>query len=492
MRLNIIPLAGAGNLTLFPLKRQPMTLHTASESAALLDGIRAFIEPAYVRTDPDSGLNYGRDWTRFYTPNPLAVVLPGSVEQVQQLVRYANDHRLPLVPSGGRTGLSGAAVACRGEIVVSLERLNRILDFDLTDRSVTCQAGVITEVVQNFAREQGLSYPVDFASRGSSQIGGNIATNAGGIKVVRYGLTRDWVTGLKAVTGRGDLLDLNRGLIKNASGYDLRHLFIGSEGTLGIIVEATLKLTRPLRAPNVMVLGVPDLNGIMAIYGLFRGKLELSAFEFFSELALRHVLKKGLHRPFDTETPYYVLTEFENPEGLHTDEALTLFEHCAEQGWLADGVISQSENQAKELWRLREDISESISEHQPYKNDIAVRISRVPALLAEIDELLTQEYPDFEVLWYGHIGDGNLHINILKPADMESAAFAQQCGTVSEHLFAALQRYGGSISAEHGVGLTKKPYLHYTRDETEIGYLRAIKQVFDPNGIMNPGKIFDE
>ena len=468
-----------------------MTTHTASETAALVDAIRAFIEPAHVRADPDSCLNYGRDWTRLYAPNPLAVVLPGSVEQAQRLVRFANEYRLALVPSGGRTGLSGAAVACRGELVVSLERMNRILEFDPVDRSVTCQAGVITEVLQNFARERGLYYPVDFASRGSSQIGGNIATNAGGIKVVRYGLTRDWVTGLKVVTGRGDLLDLNRGLIKNASGYDLRHLFVGSEGTLGLIVEATLKLTRPLREPSVMVLGVPDLNGIMAIYQLLRGKLELSAFEFFSELALRHILQKGLHRPFDTETPYYVLTEFENPEGSHTDAALALFEHCAEQGWLVDGVISQSETQAKELWRLREDISESIAEHQPYKNDIAVRISRVPALLAEIDDLLAREYPDFEVLWYGHIGDGNLHINILKPAGMESAAFATQCGAVSEHLFAVLQRHGGSISAEHGVGLTKKPYLHYTRDETEIGYLRAIKQVFDPNGIMNPGKVFD-
>ena len=491
MGLNIIPLAGAGNLTFLPLKRQPMTLHPPSESAALLDGIRAFIEPAHVRTDPDSALTYGRDWTRLHTPNPLAVVLPGRIEQVQQLVRYANEHRLPLVPSGGRTGLSGAAVACQGEIVVSLERLNRILDFDPVDRSVTCQAGVVTEVVQNFARDHGLYYPVDFASRGSSQIGGNIATNAGGIKVIRYGLTRDWVTGLKVVTGRGDLLDLNRGLIKNATGYDLRHLFIGSEGTLGLIVEATLKLARPLREPSVLVLGVPDLNGIMAIYDLFRRKLELTAFEFFSELALRHVLNKGLHRPFDSETPYYVLIEFENPASLHTDEALALFEQCAEQGWLADGVISQSEAQAKELWRLREDISESIAEHQPYKNDIAVRIARVPALLAEMDELLQREYPDFEVLWYGHIGDGNLHINILKPADRESAAFAKQCGTVSEHLFEALQRYGGSISAEHGVGLTKKPYLHYTRDEAEISYLRAIKQVFDPQGIMNPGKIFD-
>ncbi len=468
-----------------------MTLHTPSESIALLDGIRAFIEPVHVRTDPDSRLNYGRDWTRLHAPNPLAVVLPGSVEQVQQLVCYANAHRLPLVPSGGRTGLSGAAVACQGEIVVSLERLNQILDFDPVDRSVTCQAGVVTEVVQNFAHDHGLYYPVDFASRGSSQIGGNIATNAGGIKVIRYGLTRDWITGLKVITGRGDLLDLNRGLIKNATGYDLRHLFIGSEGTLGFIVEVTLKLTRPLRTPSVLVLGVPDLNGIMAIYNLFRGKLELTAFEFFSEPALRHVLKKGLHRPFESETPYYVLIEFENPEDLHTDTALGLFEHCVEQGWLADGVISQSEAQAKELWRLREDISESISEYQPYKNDIAVRISRVPALLTEMDKLLKQEYPDFKVLWYGHIGDGNLHINILKPADWEPTMFAAQCGTVSAHLFEMLKHYGGSISAEHGVGLTKKPYLHYTRDETEIAYLRAIKQAFDPNGIMNPGKIFD-
>jgi len=468
-----------------------MTLHASNAAAALLGGLHTFIEPAYIRTDPESCLNYGRDWTRLHTPNPLAVVLPGTIKEVQALAGYANTHQLALVPSGGRTGLSGAAVACQGEIVVSMERMNRILDFDPTDRSVTCEAGVITEVLQNFARDHGLYYPVDFASRGSSQIGGNIATNAGGIKVIRYGLTRDWVTGLKVVTGRGDLLYLNRGLIKNASGYDLRHLFIGSEGTLGIIVEATLKLTRPLREPNVMVLGIPSLDSIMSLYHVFRNKLELSAFEFFSERALRHVLAKGLHRPFETETPYYVLIEFENPGGLHTDTALNLFEHCAEQGWLADGVISQSEAQAQELWRVREDISESISGYQPYKNDIALRISRIPAFLNEADTLLTREYPDFEVLWYGHIGDGNLHINILKPADLDSIAFAKKCGGVSEHLFTALQQYCGRIYGEHGVGLLKKPYLHYTRDETEISYLRAIKQAFDPNGILNPGKIFD-
>ncbi|PIE82826.1 MAG: FAD-binding oxidoreductase [Candidatus Contendobacter odensis] len=464
---------------------------TPDRPNTVLDGIRTFIDPAHVRTDADSCLKYGRDWTRLYTPNPLAVVLPNSSEQIQQLVRYANTHQLALVPSGGRTGLSGAAMACQGEIVVSLERMNQILDFNPLDRSLTCQAGAITEVIQNFACEHGLLYPVDFASRGSSQIGGNIATNAGGIKVIRYGLTRDWVTGLKVVTGTGDLLNLNRGLIKNASGYDLRHLFIGSEGTLGIIVEATLKLTRPLQEPTVMVLGITDLDSVMSIYHAFRNALEPTAFEFFSERALHHVLRKGLHRPFETETPYYALIEFENSQGAHTDNALALFEHGIAQGWLKDGVMSQSEAQAQDLWCLRENISESIAEHQPYKNDIAVRISQVPALLTEIDQLLAQEYPDFEVLWYGHIGDGNLHVNILKPASLESAVFVEKCEQVNPQLFTILQHYGGSISAEHGVGLTKKPYLHYTRDKTEIDYMRAIKYVFDPNGIINPGKVFE-
>ena len=460
-------------------------------NSTLLDGIRAFIEPEHVRIDTDSLLDYGRDWTRLHNPNPLAVILPGTLDQVQQLVRYANQQQLALVPSGGRTGLSAGAVACQGELVVSMQRMNRILDFNVADHSVLCEAGVITETLQNFAHEQGLYYPVDFASRGSSQIGGNIATNAGGIKVIRYGLTRDWVLGLKVVTGRGDVLELNRGLIKNATGYDLRHLFIGSEGTLGIIVEATLKLTSPLREPTVLVLGVPDLEQIMALHHVFRERLELSAFEFFSELALQKVTAKGLQRPFVTEAPYYVLIEFENPGSQYTDLALTLFEECTDQGWLVDGVMSQSEAQAAELWRLREDISESIASYQPYKNDIALRISYIPEFLREADALLASEYPDFIVLWYGHIGDGNLHINILKPEHLETTAFADKCGVVSEHLFSVLRQYGGSISAEHGVGLLKKPYLHYTRDQLEIDYLRAIKRIFDPLNIMNPGKIFD-
>lgn len=462
-----------------------------SMARSFIADIKTFIEPACIRTDPESCRTYGQDWTRLYTPNPCAVVLPTSIDQVQALTRCANRHDIALVPSGGRTGLSGGAVAAQGEAVVSFERMQRILSFDPIDATVTCEPGVIIETLQNYAQERGLLYPIDFAARGSSHLGGTIATNAGGIKVIRYGLTRDWVTGLKVVTGSGELLDLNKGLIKNASGYDLRHLFIGSEGTLGFIVEATVKLAQPPVNPQVMVLGVPSLDAIMAIFRLCRQRLSLTAFELFSAQALTHVTARGLKPPFDTATPYYLLVEFETPAQTSLETALEVFTTCSEQGWLEDGVISQSTTQAQDLWRLREDITESIAAHLPYKNDISVKLSQVPAFLTAIDTLLAQHYPDFEVVWFGHIGDGNLHISVLKPAAMELLHFVAQCRRVNELLFTTLQRHGGSISAEHGVGLTKKPYLHYTREAAEIAYLKALKRVFDPKGLLNPGKIFD-
>lgn len=459
--------------------------------ADLLAGLRRLLPEARVRSDADTLASHGKDWTRFYTAAPAAVVFPVSVDEVQALVRHAIAERLALVPSGGRTGLSAGAVAAQGEVVVSFERMNRILDFDAVDRSVTVEPGVITETLQGYAREHGLFYPVDFAARGSSQIGGNIATNAGGIKVIRYGLTRDWVSGLKVVTGRGDLLDLNRGLIKNATGYDLRHLFIGSEGTLGFIVEATLRLATRPREPAVMVLALPALDAVMAVFAAFRERLQLTAFEFFDDRALGHVLARGVPAPFATRAPYYVLVEFDHAHAEDMDAALAAFEHASVQGWIVDGVISASETQAKTLWRLREDITESLAPRQPYKNDISVRVSRAPAFLTEIDALFAREYPSFEVVWFGHIGDGNLHISVLKPVDWDAATFVAECARVNVLLFETLRRHGGSVSAEHGVGLVKKPWLGYTRDAIEIDYLRALKAVFDPHGILNPGKIFD-
>ena len=461
-------------------------------SPDVLSVLQACVGADRVLTDAAAFVQYGRDWTRVHTPAPSAVVLPGSIAEVQALVQLALEHQLALVPSGGRTGLSAGAVACNGEIVVALDRLNRIDNFNPIDRTVRCGAGVITAQLQAFAADQGLFYPVDFASSGSSQIGGNISTNAGGIKVIRHGMTRDWVAGLKVVTGSGELLDLNRGLVKNNAGYDLRQLVIGAEGTLGIVVEATMQLSRPPKDLAVLVLGVTDMAAVMRVLEAYQGAMDLQAFEFFSELALQKVVAhQGLQRPFATEAEFYALLEFEQNTGADMEQAMALFEHCMEQGWVLDGVVSQSVAQAQALWRLREDISETISRWTPYKNDISTTIARVPDFLEEVEAVVSSAYPDFEIVWFGHIGDGNVHLNVLKPDELPMAEFQQRCGEVSRWVFEIVQRYGGSVSAEHGVGLLKKDYLHYSRSSEEIAIMQQIKRVFDPQGIMNPGKIFD-
>ena len=464
----------------------------ASNDQQTLQALAGIVGEQWVKTGTGDLLHYGRDWTRQYTPAPLAIVLPGSVREVQQLVGLANACGFAIVPSGGRTGLSGGAVATCGEVVVVLERMNAIKQFNAADRQVVCEAGVLTARLQQFAEQQGLFYPVDFASSGSSQLGGNAATNAGGIKVIRHGMTRDWIQGMKVVTGTGELLDLNRGLTKNATGYDLRHLLIGSEGTLGIIVELTIRLANPPPDTAVLLLGVQDMTDTMPLLECFQSRLVLTAFEFFSEPALMHVVAaKGLQRPFATRCPFYVLIEFEQRAEADLETAMELFAHCLDQGWIADGTISQSLTQAHHLWRLREDISEVIAQFSPYKNDISVKVSAVPAFLQEVDSLINTVYPDFAIIWFGHIGDGNVHLNILKPDTLPAAEFFARCARVSGQVFEVVQRHGGSVSAEHGVGLLKKPFLHYSRDAAEIALMRAIKQAFDPHNILNPGKLFE-
>ena len=458
---------------------------------ALIEELKTLVDAGKVLTDADSLDAYGKDWTKHFAPAPTAIVFPKTTEQVQAIVRWANQHKVALVPSGGRTGLSAGAVAANGEVVVSFDNMNQILAFNETDRTAVCQPGVATQQLQMFAEEKDLYYPVDFASAGSSQIGGNIGTNAGGIKVIRYGMTRNWVAGMKVVTGKGDVLELNKDLIKNATGYDLRQLFIGAEGTLGFVVEATMRLDRAPKNLTALVLGAPDFDSIMPVLHAFQNSLDLTAFEFFSDKALAKVLARGdVPAPFETDCPFYALIEFEAVNDEVAEQALNTFEHCVEQGWVLDGVMSQSEQQLENLWKLREYISETIAHWTPYKNDISVTVGQVPAFLRDIDEIVAKNYPDFEVVWFGHIGDGNLHLNILKPDNLSKDEFFAQCATVNQWVFETVQQYNGSISAEHGVGMTKRDYLHYSRSAEEVAYMQAIKAVFDPNGIMNPGKIF--
>lgn len=452
----------------------------------------SFHNPQQCKTDSESLAYYGKDWTTYFDIKASAILFPTSTAHVQETVRWARKHQIALVPSGGRTGLSGAAVATKGEVVVSFEKMNQILNFEETDQIVTLQPGVITEALQKFAIEKGLYYPVDFAARGSAQMGGNIATNAGGIKVIRYGLTRDWVAGLKVVTGTGELLDLNRSLVKNATGPDLRHLFIGSEGILGFIVEAEIKLAQAPPPLQVVMMGVPSLQDVMKVFSQFKRQCTLVAFEMFSEKALQKVIAStGLSRPFETQTEYYVLAEVEMRSEQDQNSILSVFEACMENGYVSDGALSQSENQAKNFWRLREDISESLAKYSPYKNDISVRISKVPAFMNDLEKVLSTAYPNWEVIWFGHIGDGNLHINILRPEGMSKEVFVQECRKVDQMVFEAVKKQGGSISAEHGVGLTKKSFLTYSRSQAEIDLIKLIKNSFDPDKIINPGKVID-
>lgn len=444
-----------------------------------------------IRTDEESLKHYGKDWTSYFDIKAGAVVFPTSAEQVVALVKWARKNKISLIPSGGRTGLSGAACALNGEVVVSFERMNKIRDFNPVDSTVVCEAGVITENLQKFAAEKGLLYPVDFAARGSAHIGGNVATNAGGIKVLRYGMTREWVAGLKVVTGRGEILELGNKLVKNATGYDLRHLFIGSEGTLGFVIEATMRLAPPAPPSTHLLLGVPDLDSIMKIFAEFKAKTSLLAFEMFAGNSVPHVMAAtGLPKPLDSESPYYLVVEAEKRADADEEVILGLFEKALEQGWVTDGAVAQNETQVRNFWRYREDITESLSKHTPYKNDISVAISKVPEFMRDLDGIFKKAYPTWEVVWFGHVGDGNLHISILRPQGMTKEEFVKECRKVDELVFDMIRRHRGSISAEHGVGLTKKPFLTYTRSPEEVELMRGIKKVFDPDGIVNPGKVF--
>ena len=308
--------------------------------------------------------------------------------------------------------------------------------------------------------------------------------------MIRYGMTRNWVSGLKVVTGAGDLLSLNNGLVKNNTGYDLRHLFIGSEGTLGFIVEASMKLTERPLDETVVVLAIPKMSDCLSVLKIFRESLVINAFEFFSDNALEKVLSgMDIERPIKASSPYYVLLEFEQKNADTLGVAESAFSKCLSRGLAIDGIIASSVAQNLKLWQCRERITEAITPRTPYKNDIAVRPGKVPGFLSAVDETITKYFPEFEIVWFGHIGDGNLHLNILRPKDWQVADFKVACDELNHHILDIVRKFGGSVSAEHGIGLLKKNFLPYSRSESEIKLMKSLKGVFDPDGIMNPGKL---
>jgi FAD/FMN-containing dehydrogenase len=438
--------------------------------------------------EPGDLEHYGKDWTRTYSPHPRAVAFPRSTQEVSKLLKLCSELKIAVVPSGGRTGLSGGAMATNGELVLSLTRMNKIGRIDLLSLTVPVEAGAVTEAVHHAAAEFDMTWPVDFGSKGSSTVGGNISTNAGGINVIRYGMTRHWVLGLTVVLMNGEVLQLNGSLEKNNAGLDLKHLFIGSEGTLGVVTEAILKLTPIESDTKLFFFGVKDHSKVFELLESCRKhRFELHAFEAFSANCFEATTSlHKIHSPFSDKHAQYVLVEIKN------QDCDAWMEQIFGDGIVDEGVEASSQEDAKRFWKTRETISESLSVRgHLHTSDISVPIPDMGRFLKEWEEIFAKKYSEWELFIFGHFGDGNLHIHALKPAVMSGEEFLKQNHAVEKDLYSLTQKFHGSVSAEHGVGLLKKADIGYTRSPSEVALLKSLKKMFDPQNLLNPGKVVD-
>lgn len=457
---------------------------------SFLKDLKTILPPDALLVGREDCAPYATDWTK--TPGaPGAVALPRHVDEVVKVLAFCCKHHIAVVPSGGRTGLAGGAVATRGELVLSLSRMDRLAGVSQLCRTVRVGAGAITQAVHQHAEKEGLSWPIDLASKGSCQIGGNLSTNAGGVRVIRYGMARKWVTSLQVVTMAGQVMELNAELEKNNTGYDLLQLIVGSEGTLGVITEATLKLVQQPKETGKAVLFFA-LKSLEALPFLFekcrQGPFEILAFEFFSARCLAAVGEKlGRHSKLAQAGPYYVLTEIAGTENRDA-----WLEEIVSSHLVLDSMEGQSSEERKALWGLREGITESLARMGALrKHDLSVPLQSVAPFLQEVEGALAQGGFAIDLYFFGHFGDGSPHVNLLNPKGVSFEAFDRDCDRFEPQLFSLLQKYRGSISSEHGVGLLKKKWLSYSRTKEELSIFRSIKTALDPLGLLNPGKIFD-
>ncbi len=426
-------------------------------------------------------------------PEHEAVVFPGTVEEIAGVLRVAEREKIGIVPSGGRTGYAAGAYAGPGEIVLSLARMNRVLSFDPYGPSLTVEAGMITRHVQEEAARHGFLFPVDFASAGSSQIGGNAATNAGGIRVIRYGMMREWVQGMRVVTGTGEIVLFPGSVLKNNTGYDLCRLFVGSEGTLGVIAELTLRLAKPVRETALLLASVGAFRDVKSTLAQAHALGNpLLAFEYFDQACLLSVMKHlGLPHPFQGQGEHFLLIEWESRDA---EESVSLFDAFARS--LGTRILGARPaltlSQGRELWKYREGISESISSHRPQKQDISLPADATPGFLESLDHFssMHRDFKGAGHFVFGHIGDGNLHLNTAWPDAWPEERRRAASSALDDFVFTQVIAAGGSISAEHGIGLLKKNDLARMRSPIEIDAMRALKRVWDPHGILNPGKLF--
>jgi len=464
----------------------------------LLDALRGIVGPAHVLADGDLSA-WEEDWRKRERGKALAVVRPDSTQQVAAVVRACAAAGTAIVPQGGNTGLVGGSTPDDSgtQILLSLQRMNKLRGVDAANLTMTVEAGCVLQSLQEAAQQQGFLFPLSLAAEGSCTIGGNLGTNAGGTQVVRYGNARELCLGLEVVTAQGDVWEGLTGLRKDNTGYDLRDLFIGSEGTLGIITAATMKLYPLPTATLTAWAAVPSLEAAVTLLGLAHREMGagLTGFEVMGRFALELTAKHfpQLRVPLYEQAPWCVLLENSDHESeVHArGQFERLLESALEDGCVIDAVVAENIAQAHQLWHIRESIPlAQAQEGLNIKHDISIAVSRIPDFCRETDALLRQAIPGVRLVNFGHLGDGNLHYNVQAPESGDLSAFLRDCEPrVNTIVYDAVSRYDGSISAEHGVGTLKRDKLEQHKSPVALALMRSIKQALDPHNLLNPGRV---
>ncbi|HTE16679.1 MAG TPA: FAD-binding oxidoreductase [Burkholderiales bacterium] len=476
-----------------------MSIAARTVTDVTISRLGAVVGPQGIFTGPAELEPYVVDWRGIYRGNAAAVVRPATVEQVAAVVKICAETKTPIVPQGGNTGMCGATVpnAKDNPVVIALSRMNRIRNVDPLNNTMTVEAGCVLANIQQAAADVDRLFPLSLGAEGSCQIGGNLSTNAGGVNVLRYGNTRDLVLGIEAVLPDGRIWNGLRSLRKDNTGYDLKHLFIGAEGTLGIITAAVLKLFPRPSATATAWLAVPDPDAALNLFSLLRQQFgdRISAFELISRDCLQLVLKHipGTRDPLNTPHLWYVLTEL--GDASPGDTLRSEFEHALETAMekrlVIDATLAENQGQSKALWRIRESIPEA-ARSEPgmlYRHDIAVSVGQIPAFIRDGQSALEKRYKDTHIICFGHLGDGNLHYNAYVEGRLRNDAAAREANDVTTVIYDIVKQYKGSFSAEHGIGMAKVEELVRYKDPVEIELMRTVKRALDPQGIMNPGKV---
>jgi FAD/FMN-containing dehydrogenase len=475
--------------------RQP-SIRTTAPHPDLLPRLAAIVGARHVLTEPGDVGPHLVEWRGLFHGACAAVVRPGSTAEVAAVVAACSETGTAIVPQGGNTGLVGGQIPFdTAQIVLSLQRMDRVRTVDPAGNTITVEAGLTLLGVQQAADAADRLFPLSLASEGSCRIGGNIATNAGGTAVLAYGNARDLVLGLEVVLADGRVWDGLRSLRKDNTGYDLKNLFIGSEGTLGIVTAAVLKLFPKPREVETALVAVPDPMAALALMDRALARLgrSLTTFELMPRFGIDVVLRhgEGTRDPFANAHPWYVLMELSSgTEGTLRDVVEVILAEAIEAGDVIDAVIAESLDQRLDFWRLREVMSEVQSrEGGSIKHDVAVPVAATPAFIAEASAAVMALVPGCRPLPFGHLGDGNIHFNVSQPLGMDKAAYLARWEEMNAVVHDITRRHGGSISAEHGIGILKRELLPGVKSEVEMDLMRTLKRTLDPKGLLNPGKV---